>query len=338
MPKPLAICIEDLDAPATPSQYTRCVAVPGRQPGLRLDGAGRILWRRDESVACELWVSADERLILYRLDDAPSVVLHRAGRSLDVPCSKPVVLIDQDQVDVGGRHLRVHIHGEAAAVAAPSPLLPEPKPKSRVRGRLAQGAATAAVVGAIAAVAGGCIEIRETPPVPMPPTATPTVEVRDFPPEVVVPTDTPTPTIEVRDFPPTATASPIPESSKIVNVIQGEWTVAQAYDVAGEQVWITGTLTIEGTNYTFIPASEITGTAAPGALDFLFEKPTGVIILTYNIDSQAAIENIAPEYTVAYCAFGTEPTRFEIKVGDSGSLLFADPSRPDEAELWRITK
>jgi hypothetical protein len=317
MSKPLAICIEDLDAPATPSQYTRCVALPGRQPGLRLDGAGRILWHRDEAVACELWVSADDRLILYRPEDALPVIVHRAGRSLDVPCSKPVVLIDQDQVGVGERHLRIHVHGEAPVVTAPMPLLPEPKSKFRVRGRLAQGAATAAIVGAIA-MAGGCIEVRENPPVPLPPT--------------------PTPTIEIRDFPPTATAPSVPESSKIENVIQGEWTVAQAYSVEGEQVWITGTLTIEGNGYIFVPTREITRTAAPGVLDYLFTMPTGEVTFTYNIYSQAAIENVAPGYTVAFCSFGTDATRFEIRVGDSGNLFFVDPSRPDVADSWHITK
>ncbi len=335
MPKPLAICIEDLDAPATPSQYTRCVALPGRQPGLRLDEAGRVLWHKDEAVACELWVSADDRLILYRPEDAPSVVVHRAGRSLDVPSSKPVVLLDQDQVDVGARRLRIHVHGEAPAVSAPTPLLPEPKTKSRVRGRLTQGAATAAFVGALAV---GCIEIRETPPVPLPPTLTPTVEIRDFPPEPVIPTDTPTPTIEVRDYPPTATMPPVPESAKIMNVIQGEWTAAQAYNVDGALVWVTGTLTIESNSYTFIPTSDVVAAPAQGTLDFLFAQTSDEVSITYNVDSQAAIENIAPGSTVAFCSFGVDATRFEIRVGDSGNLLFVDPSRPDVADSWHITK
>jgi len=35
---------------------------------------------------------------------------------------KPVVLVDQDQIEIGLQRLRIHIHGEAAVVAAPSPL------------------------------------------------------------------------------------------------------------------------------------------------------------------------------------------------------------------------
>lgn len=333
MPKPLAICIEDLDAPATPSQYTRCVALPGRQPGLRLDEAGRVLWRKDEAVACELWVSADDRLILYRPEDAPAVVVHRAGRSLDAPSSKPVVLLDQDQVDVGARRLRIHVHGEAPAVTAPAPLLPAPSPASRARGRLTPGAASAAVVGALALA---CIEVRLTPPVPVEPTDTPTVEVRDNPPAVLPLTLTPT--IEVRDYPPTATAPAIPESSKIVNVIQGEWTAAQAYDVEGTRVWVTGTLTMEGNSYTFVPTSDVVAAPEPGTLGFLFAQTSGEVNITYNVDPQAAIENFAPGYTVAYASFGAEATRFEIRVGESGDLFFVDPSRPDAADAWHITK
>ncbi len=334
MPKPLAICIEDVDAPATPSQYTRCVAVPGRQPGLRLDEAGHILWRKDEDVACELWVSADDRLILYRPADAPSVVVHRAGRSLDVPFSKPVVLLNQDRLDVGARHLRIHVHGAAPAVTPPTPLQPAPPPASRARGHLAQGAAGAALVGALTLA---CIEVRLTPPAPVEPTATPTVEVRDFPPEPVRPSDTPTPTIEVRDYPPTATMPPIPESSKIVNVIQGEWTAAQAYNVDGAQVWVTGTLTIADSGYTFVPTSDVVATAEQGTLGFLFMQTSGEVNITYNVDPQAAIENF-PGYTVAYCSFGGDSTRFEIQVGEISDLYFVDPSRPDQIDLWHITK
>ncbi|MCP4592143.1 MAG: hypothetical protein GY842_15520, partial [bacterium] len=72
MSKPLAICIEDMDAQAE-TRYLRCVAVPGRQPGLRLDEAGSVLWKSDDGASCELWVSADDRLILYRPEDATRV-------------------------------------------------------------------------------------------------------------------------------------------------------------------------------------------------------------------------------------------------------------------------
>jgi len=113
-------------------------------------------------VTCELWVSADDRLILYRPEGADAVAVSRAGRSLDVPYEKPVVLIDQDQIAVGGRQLRVHVHGEAPAVSAPSALAPQ---QGALSG-LARAAAVAATIG-VAAVAGGCgkkIEVRDEPP------------------------------------------------------------------------------------------------------------------------------------------------------------------------------
>ena len=61
-------------------------------------------------MTCELWVSADDRLILYRPEGADAVAVSRAGRSLDVPSGKPVVLIDQDQIDVDSNGL-VYVSG-----------------------------------------------------------------------------------------------------------------------------------------------------------------------------------------------------------------------------------
>jgi hypothetical protein len=160
MTKPIAICIEDLDAVSEASRYLRCVALPGRQPGLRLDGTGGVQWQADV-LSCELWVSADDRLILYRQEGMAPVTLRRGGRCLEAPSGKPVVVIDKDQIDIGPRRLRVHVHGEAAAVAAPSPL----PLRSPLAGRLAQTVATAALLGAVAS-AGGCseVEVRETVP------------------------------------------------------------------------------------------------------------------------------------------------------------------------------
>jgi len=192
MPKPLAICIEDLEARLDEPRYVRCVAVSGREPGLRLGTQGEVLWKTDDRVACELWVSADDRLILYRPEGARAVTVGRAGRSLDVPYEKPVVLIDQDQIAVGGRQLRVHVHGEAPAVSAPSALAPQ---QGTLTG-LARAAAVAATIGA-AAVVGGCgkIEVRDNPPrmeAPKPPEEKPAEEGKEEP-EDPVPTPDPTP-------------------------------------------------------------------------------------------------------------------------------------------------
>jgi len=169
--KPMVICIEDINNKGKTSRFTSCVALPGRQPGLRLDSAGNIPWRCDGAAgagACELWVSADKRLILYRKEDAPPVIVHRAGRSLNVPYNKPVVLVNQDQIDLNNRQLKIHLHGEASKITAPVPLSPDSDSRLRKPKLLAQGAALAAIIGALA-VSGGCIEVRENPPVPLPP-------------------------------------------------------------------------------------------------------------------------------------------------------------------------
>lgn len=157
MPQPLAICLEDID-PRDPAQrYLRCVALVGRQPGLRVDDGGAVVWKPAEFPACELWVSADDRLILYRTG-AVEVTVHRAGRSLEVPSGKPVVVLDQDSFVVNGRRLRIHVHGPATAVAPPSPLRPAAR-------RTAAGVAAAVALSA-AALTGcdGLLEIRDMPP------------------------------------------------------------------------------------------------------------------------------------------------------------------------------
>ncbi|MBI5499047.1 MAG: hypothetical protein HY907_02315 [Deltaproteobacteria bacterium] len=169
MPKPLAICIEDLEPRDEGRRYLRCVAVVGRRPGLRVTGAGAVIWRSDDGVACELWVSGDDKLILYRPEGAPAVVCRRAGRSLDVPAGKPVVLLDQDEFDAGGRRLRVHVHGVARVVHEPS-FLPVPRPASGLPKAAAAAVALSAALGA-----ADCKKAKEEPA---------EVEVRTEPPMV----------------------------------------------------------------------------------------------------------------------------------------------------------
>lgn len=183
MPKPIALCVERVGATPGSRRFMRCVAIAGREPGLRLGLSGEVQWQEATAPAvAELWVSADERLILYRLADAPSVTLHRAGRRLDLPECKPVVTIDQDLVELGGCRLRLHVHGVAPVVAAPSPL---PEPASQKRG-LARVAAIA--VGSVVAASGCKIEVREHPPVPLDPNP---IEVREHPPDVAFPENAP---------------------------------------------------------------------------------------------------------------------------------------------------
>lgn len=142
MPICLALCLEELDVGSRSSRYVRCVAVPGRQQGLRVDHAGDVQWRSERDVAFELWVSADDKLILYRPEGAAVATLHRAGRHLDVPVGKPVVVLDQDEVAIAARRYRIHLHGPADAMTAPAPLAPR-APRTWLR-----AAAAAFAVGA----------------------------------------------------------------------------------------------------------------------------------------------------------------------------------------------
>ncbi len=161
MPQPIAICIEDLDPPAPSRRYRCCVAISGAEPGLGLDARAQSLWKRRQGLVCELWVTQDERLALLRPQGAPAVTVRRAGRSLEVPFDKPVLLLDQDQLELDGRRVRIHVHGQAAVITPPSWLAVEEPHTSRF-GAVARTAAAAAMAGAIAC--------RPHPPKPMPPT------------------------------------------------------------------------------------------------------------------------------------------------------------------------
>lgn len=130
MPRPKAICLEDLSPDAGTERYLQCCARVGGEPGLKLGADGRVLWREDAS-GCELSVSGDDRLIAFRTQGDPPLRVFRAGRCVVVPDGKPAVLLDQDELEIGGRRLRLHLHGNAVAEQAPRPLRePPPKPPS----------------------------------------------------------------------------------------------------------------------------------------------------------------------------------------------------------------
>jgi hypothetical protein len=173
MPTPLEICLEDLDLPPEDERYMRCVALPGGEPGLNLDQAGRVRWMPDGPECYELWVSQDERLALYRNAGAGPIVVERGGRTLEAPEEKPVFLLDQDLLRVNGRRLQVHVHGEAEAVYAPEPL------SGSAFARVARAAATALALGA-AVGAGSAADARPVGAVGVEP-----IEVRARPPKKV---------------------------------------------------------------------------------------------------------------------------------------------------------
>jgi len=234
MSEPLAICIEDLEPRSPGTRYLRCVALPGRRPGLRIDRAGEVLWQSDENVACELCVSGDDKLILYRPEGAAPVVVRREGRWLDVPAGKPVVLLDQDHIEAGARRLRVHVHGSAPTVAAPSYL---PVPESRGFGR----AVAAAVALGAALGAAGCAKKQtdEQKNAPEPPRD---AGVRPDAPEVPAappgldggPGIDTTPPVEVRVAPPmVAPATDVVPSPADAGAATAESEATSAPDVGG---------------------------------------------------------------------------------------------------------
>ncbi|MBN2006890.1 MAG: hypothetical protein JXA21_26285, partial [Anaerolineae bacterium] len=309
------------------------------------------------------------RLVLYRPEGAAPVTVRRAGRSLEAPFAKPVILLDKDEVDVGSRHLRIHVHGKAPAIAAPAPL----KVQSKPLGRLARSAATAAaVIGAATA----CIEIRPTPPEVAPWTDTPTVEVRDNPPEVtpdidkvtvevretppeapvtippstievrLTPPDMPapaeTPTIEIRETPPEVMVPPTePVVGSVWWALQGPWTVTQTYAVEETPVF-SGTLTVTADGrYWFTPLTPGMRPDAEGTLNFLFDNPRGYMSLDYaaGIIPESLLTDFAPGTVLATWLFSSgspEPGPFQIVVGDNGGLYFAPLS--GTAAGWQITR
>jgi hypothetical protein len=174
MPVPLEICLEDLDLSPDDERYIHCVALPGDEPGLALDHAGEVHWMPDEPVDFGLWISADDRLVLLRGAGAKPITVLRGGRSVEAPEDKPVVLLDGDQLHVGGRRLQLHVHGATDDVCPPERFT------GGALAKMAKAAATAALALGTMVGAGGevaarptsaatqPIEVRRAPPKPMP--------------------------------------------------------------------------------------------------------------------------------------------------------------------------
>jgi hypothetical protein len=161
MPTPQEICLEDLDLPEE-QRVVRCVALPGGEPGLALDRGGVIRWMPAEPAPYALWISTDERLVLIRGDGAAPIVVRRADRSLEAPVGKPVLLRDQDLLQIEGRTLRVHVHGPTSEVRPPERL--SGAALARVVRAAAAVLALSVAAPAAAAIAPPPIEVRQNPP------------------------------------------------------------------------------------------------------------------------------------------------------------------------------
>jgi hypothetical protein len=179
-PKPLALCLEDLAAPTESTRFLTCVALPGGEPGLTVASTGAVRWGTTLDADCELWVSLDDRLILYRRVGAGPVGVTRGPRTLDAPLEKPVVLVDQDEIEVAGRRLRVHVHGAAEVVQPPAYLVPE---RDAAASRPLSAAAAAAIALGTAVAGAACTATEAAPGNP----SQEPIEVRVRPPQVPAP-------------------------------------------------------------------------------------------------------------------------------------------------------
>lgn len=170
MPTPIEICLEDLDLSPDDERYIRCVALPGGAPGLALDHEGLVRWMPEAPADYGLWVSDDDRLMLLRGKGAGPITVQRGGRAVEAPAGNPVVLLDGDQLQINGRRLQVHVHGEAEEVYPPEPVT------GRALARLARAAAAALALGAAVGAGGEAagqpaitagaipVEVRKHPP------------------------------------------------------------------------------------------------------------------------------------------------------------------------------
>lgn len=193
-------------------RYLQCTALQGRQPGLAVAPDGEVTWQNaSRGELFQLWVSLDHQLIAYRPEGAPGGTrVHRAGREVELPESKPVVLLSGDYLLFGSHCYRVHIHGDAQAPMAPR-FLGEDAPAST------SAWARIAVTGAM--VLGATLGACNRPP--SDDSGKPPVEIRDKPPEIPSRENPPPETgktapvpIDTRDKPPADVPLSMPPETK----------------------------------------------------------------------------------------------------------------------------
>jgi hypothetical protein len=144
-PRPIELCLERVRS-SSADRYVRCTAQVGRAMGLALGVDGRILWREQSGVGCEIWVSADQRLMAWCPPGTPPTTLYRAGRVLQLPRERPVVLRHHDELELAATRFRVHVHGVTNLVHAPAIV--------RTLARAAAAATLALAVGGSAGCGG----------------------------------------------------------------------------------------------------------------------------------------------------------------------------------------
>ena len=123
--------------------------------------------------------------------------------------------------------------------------------------------------------------------------------------------------------------------------MQGAWQVSQTSDMTSSYVEQLGVLEIDGTSYSFLPASSSKDVSeVDQRLQFLFDVPEGEVRIEY-VDGVHGSEEarLFDSYdTLAICTFGTNSTApsFLVMVGEDDSLFLH--SLRSEVSLWSISK
>ncbi|MDD5307852.1 MAG: hypothetical protein PHU25_11080 [Deltaproteobacteria bacterium] len=118
MSKPITLCVELENNPDS-ERYYKCTAQVGRDKGLTIQLDGTIGWCATSGIACELWVSRDQRLMAFRPPGVPEIHVSRAHRRILLAEKQMAILLHRDGLSIGGRSYRIHIHGVAESIHPP---------------------------------------------------------------------------------------------------------------------------------------------------------------------------------------------------------------------------
>lgn len=118
MSKAMALSLEIVSGVGSHGEMIQCVALEKGQPGLGLSPSGVVLWQSEEQPAIELSVDENGRLVLQRHESLRLLII-RGGRPLKVIFETPTVVLDQDEIDLFDRRLRVQLYGPSQTIHAP---------------------------------------------------------------------------------------------------------------------------------------------------------------------------------------------------------------------------